>query len=208
MRKVSTVREDRSLQILHGALEVFSQKGFKETSIRDVAVAAGIQSPALIYHYFANKEELLRAVLAYFGPPVPTPLITTDPDALSLRDGLMRFAISYLKLMDDPAIGACMRVLIGEALRSPDFATLLGDVGPHRLLAGLSLFLRSQMVAGKSRKLDPDLAARLFLGPLFAQVFLHSVVRLNDKFTISSEQYAEQLVDIFLDGISSSRALE
>ena len=64
------------------------------------------------------------------------------------------------------------------------------------------------MEAGVVRKLDPDLAARLFLGPLFAQVFLHSVARLNDKFTISSEQYAEQLVNIFLDGITAPAVQE
>ena len=47
--------------ILHAAEQLFSEKGFAATSIRDVAEASGV-SKALIHHHFGNKKELYSAV--------------------------------------------------------------------------------------------------------------------------------------------------
>jgi AcrR family transcriptional regulator len=40
------------------AVELFSQRGYHATSIREIAAAAGIQ-PAAIYHWYASKEAIL-----------------------------------------------------------------------------------------------------------------------------------------------------
>ena len=40
---------DRRGQILDAAFEEFSEKGFKGATIKSIARAAGLQSPALIY---------------------------------------------------------------------------------------------------------------------------------------------------------------
>lgn len=44
------------------ALELFAERGFAGTSIRDIAKATGL-SISSIYHYFGNKEGLLLAIL-------------------------------------------------------------------------------------------------------------------------------------------------
>ena len=54
---------DRRAQILDAAFEEFSEKGFKGATIKSIARAAGLQSPALIYWYFPDKEALFREVL-------------------------------------------------------------------------------------------------------------------------------------------------
>jgi AcrR family transcriptional regulator len=38
--------------------EIFSRRGFRATSMNEIAAAAGLSKPTL-YHYFRNKEELL-----------------------------------------------------------------------------------------------------------------------------------------------------
>ena len=43
---------DRRAQILDAAFEEFSEKGFKGATIKSIARAAGLQSPALIYWRF------------------------------------------------------------------------------------------------------------------------------------------------------------
>ena len=55
--------EQRRQQIIDGALNAFSARGFEGTSNRDIAEAAGIGSPGLIYHYFQDKADLLHQVL-------------------------------------------------------------------------------------------------------------------------------------------------
>lgn len=47
--------------IITAALELFAQKGFHNTSMAQVAKAAGV-SKGLIYNYFESKDELLKGV--------------------------------------------------------------------------------------------------------------------------------------------------
>ncbi|NIW45213.1 MAG: TetR family transcriptional regulator, partial [Gammaproteobacteria bacterium] len=44
--------ETRREEIIDAALRVFSEKGFNAATNKDIAKAAGIRSPGLIYHYF------------------------------------------------------------------------------------------------------------------------------------------------------------
>lgn len=53
---------DRRAAILESALEVFSERGFSEASLDDVASRGSI-SKALIYEHFSSKRELQLAVL-------------------------------------------------------------------------------------------------------------------------------------------------
>ncbi|HLZ62189.1 MAG TPA: TetR/AcrR family transcriptional regulator [Ktedonosporobacter sp.] len=53
-------RDVRREEITAAAGDLFSRKGFHGTSVPDIARAAGI-STGLIYHIFANKEDILLA---------------------------------------------------------------------------------------------------------------------------------------------------
>jgi AcrR family transcriptional regulator len=53
---------DRRAQIIDAAAEVIGRQGYAHTSLKDIAIAAGV-TPALIYHYFDSKEDLLLALM-------------------------------------------------------------------------------------------------------------------------------------------------
>ena len=55
-------RRDELLQI---AAELFATKGFKNTTVRDIADAAGILSGSL-YHHFDSKESMVDEILSSF----------------------------------------------------------------------------------------------------------------------------------------------
>src|ERR671937_553231 len=52
-------------QILDAAERLFAAQGFARTSIKDIGREAGLNS-ALLYYYFADKDELYREVLRRF----------------------------------------------------------------------------------------------------------------------------------------------
>ncbi|CAN5507474.1 TetR family transcriptional regulator [soil metagenome] len=52
---------DKQLQIISTAEELFAAQGFEGTSVRDIAEAAGINI-AMISYYFGSKEKLLEAL--------------------------------------------------------------------------------------------------------------------------------------------------
>lgn len=56
-------------QLLEAAQELFSQRGFHATSVRDIAAAAGATAAAINYH-FGSKDGLIRAVLAQAAAPL------------------------------------------------------------------------------------------------------------------------------------------
>ncbi len=53
---------DTQKRLIEVAIDLFASKGFRGTSIRDIACAMGM-SISNIYHYFGSKEGLLLAIL-------------------------------------------------------------------------------------------------------------------------------------------------
>ena len=55
----------RRQELLRIAAELFADKGFKNTTVRDIADAAGILSGSL-YHHFDSKESMVDEILSTF----------------------------------------------------------------------------------------------------------------------------------------------
>jgi len=57
-KKRAEIAFQRRKQILNASLKLFDEKGFKDTTMQDIADVAGI-SKGLIYRYFQSKEDVL-----------------------------------------------------------------------------------------------------------------------------------------------------
>jgi TetR/AcrR family transcriptional regulator, cholesterol catabolism regulator len=55
-------KEEKRTRIREAAVKLFAEKGFENTTTRDIAGAAGINNAAL-YYYFDSKEQLLYQIL-------------------------------------------------------------------------------------------------------------------------------------------------
>lgn len=55
------VRSGREV-VLEAAVELFTERGYHGTSMRDIAAGAGV-TVASIYHHFASKQEILRHLM-------------------------------------------------------------------------------------------------------------------------------------------------
>jgi len=200
-RRRETISDERRQQIIDGALKVFSTKGFTLATNKDVAEAAGINSPGLIYHYFTDKADLLRAIIERYAPPYQMMAQSEQLMAMPLQDALMRFGLTYLGLTEDAKIGACIRVLCSEALHNEEFAHLLGEIGPLRVWRMLAEYLARKMDEGQLRRIDPAIAARCFVGPLALQMLTRKIFRLADTSDIDPEALVRANVEIFLRGL-------
>ena len=190
--------EARRQQIIDGALRVFSTKGFLAATNKDVAEAAGINSPALIYHYFDSKEDLLRAVVEIHAAPMKLLTQTDSLMAMPPAQVLTLFGRAFLDMMEDPKMTACMRVLIGEAMRSPEFAEILGNAGVLRIRRLLADYIQHQMDEGVLRAMDPLVAAHCFMGPFQTYAMMRIILRLPGSPPIDPESLVAAQVDIFL----------
>ena len=59
--------EQRKSLIAHAPAGLFAQQGFHATSLREIALAAGV-SEALLLKYFPTNKDLLRVSLEYRFP--------------------------------------------------------------------------------------------------------------------------------------------
>jgi AcrR family transcriptional regulator len=57
---------EKQLQIMEAAEQLFSQKGFDGTSVRDIAETANVNL-AMISYYFGSKEKLMEALFKHKG---------------------------------------------------------------------------------------------------------------------------------------------
>src|SRR5258707_3223803 len=53
---------ERRLQLVLVAMRLFSQRGFRGTTTKEIAAADGV-SEAMVFRHFATKEELYSAIL-------------------------------------------------------------------------------------------------------------------------------------------------
>lgn len=83
---------ERREQLLTAALDVFAKRDYHQTSMNDVAEAAGISKPVL-YQHFASKRDLYLAVIEEAGTQM---LRAIGAPQLSTTDGRRRTEQGFL----------------------------------------------------------------------------------------------------------------
>src|SRR5215210_3483093 len=192
---------DRRAQILEAAFEEFSAQGFKGATIKSIARAAGLQSPALIYWYFPDKEALFREVLESRIPVLRT---VRDPSSLldlPPEEVLPGIARRYLSTFDDKATQRMARLLIGEAMRRPEIAEIFGHTVIKRVLGFLSSYMYRQVELGRLRPHDVRSSARAFLGMLLPQAAGKLFFPAIREDGLTDEEHVETAIAIFLQGL-------
>ncbi len=108
--------------LVAAARELFVEHGYAGTGTPQICEATGMTRGAL-YHHFADKRELFRAVLLEESARVAEAIRAAAPEGLPPREALQRGALAYLDAM---AVAGCTRLLLVEG------PTVLG---PHEMRA-------------------------------------------------------------------------
>jgi len=93
--KRTFIEEARRAQILDAALQLFSQRGYNETSLSDIAAAVGVSKGVISYHFKGKAElgaEALRHMLRRYGEYVRQRLDAKT----TLRDKLLELPIACI----------------------------------------------------------------------------------------------------------------
>ena len=116
-------------QILDAAEDLFAERGFAGTTLRDVATRVGIQIPSL-YNHFENKEALYAAVLERGLEPVLGILSNLVAESGQQRPDARPVVESIMALLD--ARPHLPRLLLHETLAGGQRLTpvLRGAIGP------------------------------------------------------------------------------
>jgi len=190
---------DRRDQILREAMACFASRGFRGTTTRELAARVGITEAAL-YRYFPSKEALYGAIID--RKMAATPIAETFREAS--RSGDDRAALTALArgvLERGQADPEFLRILTftaleGHALAEPFFAARVRSL--RDLLAD---YVARRIREGAFRALDPQLAARAFLGMVFDHLTARVVFGQQALQAEPTETAVDAFVSIFLGGV-------
>jgi AcrR family transcriptional regulator len=197
--------EERRLQILAVAVSLFSKKGFRGTTTKEIAQAAGV-SEAMVFRHFATKEELYAAILDHkacshdrFEPAEMAADAIKRKDDRAVFESLALSALSHHE--KDPEF---QRLLLHSALEKHELAEMFFDKFVRRVYEFLGSYIRERQREGALVEMDPAIVVRCFIG----MVMRHS---LNNNLwdparhllNISNESAAKHFTNILLNGITT-----
>ena len=64
-KKSATPPADKHAELMRSALQLFTQKGYASSSVREIVARAGVTKPVL-YYYFRNKEDIYLCLIQRF----------------------------------------------------------------------------------------------------------------------------------------------
>lgn len=137
--------------ILDGALNVFSAQGFRGTTIDQIAEAAGLSKPNVLY-YFASKNDIYRTLLTALLDLWLAPLRDLNPEGEPL-DEVLGYVRAKLDLSRDYPRES--RLFANEMLQgAPVLSEILG--GRLREITDAAVrTLGTWMAQGRLRRVDP-----------------------------------------------------
>jgi len=201
--------DERREQILQTAVNLFSQRGFKGTTTKEIALASGV-SEAMVFRHFASKDELYGAILHSKGCKDGVHRFPWEENE-TLRQAILDkddFAVFYNiafdalnKHQDDVAF---MRLLFYSALEEHELADRFFNEFISRIYDFIGGYIKQRQDEGVLRQMDPRIAVRAFLGMLIHHS-LNNILwdRKRIILDISNDEAAKSFAEILLRGIKA-----
>src|SRR5437016_4267685 len=156
---------DRREQILDVAMELFARLGFRGTTTRAIAETARVNE-AIIFRHFPTKEDLYWAIIERKIQTSGRRGMMQETLAAGGTDLEIFSAIAERILRRTRQDADITRLLLFTALERHE----LSEEFFRKHVAGqfelLAAYVRRRIAAGAFREVDPELAARSFLGML------------------------------------------
>ncbi len=213
--------EDRRLQIAQVAMRLFSERGFRGTTTKEVAQAAGV-SEAIIFRHFATKDDLYAAINDFkacagtgacpFAPETEQPPFVEAvrrpvEEAMKRGDDRAVFEALALTMMqhhqEDPEF---LRLLMYSALEGHQLAQIFWDKNVRVLYEFLGAYIRDRQRRGAFRDVDPLVVVRAFTGAVTHHSLANSLWDRDPSrriLDIPNEAAAREFTEILLRGMAA-----
>jgi AcrR family transcriptional regulator len=196
--------EERRREIVRVAVKLFSQRGFRGTTTKEIAQAAGV-SEAIIFRHFATKEELYRAIIDHVscegGIDEPNEIVgdaILRKDDRAVFEGLALHALEHHE--DDKEFH---RLLLYAALEGHELAQMFWERTVIKFYEFLGAYIAERQRDGAMIDADPRVIVRTFIG-----IIIHHSLNNNlwdphrRLLNISNKEAARSFTDVLLKGIT------
>lgn len=192
----------RREQILAAAAELFSERGFRGTTTRLIAERAGIHE-ALLFRHFPSKEDLYWAVIESKCPQGGCEGTLQEKLAAAENDRELFRTMAEEILRNSERDTTMMRLLLFSALENHR----LSERFFQSFLAGryeaLGAHIRRRIEAGAFQKVDPQLAARSFIGMVIYHILIQELFGGKHYQRFDPRHVSETLTEVWLEGMKT-----
>ena len=199
IKRKERITRDRRKQILKAALSVFSTKGYGESTMADVAEAAGV-GVGTLYNYYKNKRDLLISLVER--------LLFTEGliSIVSRMDGQGDRQMIDLLLQErlEFAIGNAQTIifLFFEIQRDARLRKHYVQKVVNPAITKLEDFIRSQVKRGNFRQVDDRIIARTIMGTLIGSAILYRLEQHDSPFKKAHlKEISGEIGSLFFTGL-------
>jgi TetR/AcrR family transcriptional regulator len=182
------------------AMTLFSRRGFRGTTTREIAAQAGVNE-AILFRHFPHKDKLYWAVLESKcrGARGRRELARRLRSCSDPREALASVAEEILRRnMEDPARS---RLFFYSALEHHRLSRRLFRTHFARYHEVLADYIRAQIREGRFRPVHPLLAARGFLGMVFHHFQIQELFGEQFYRKFDLREVSQALADLWLEGV-------
>lgn len=195
--------EDRRASIVDAACRLFSDKGFRGVTTRELAAAVGVTEPVL-YEHFRTKRELYSALIESKAGEGFEALQRIHDKYEAAADDLGFFQSLADSILEwygqDPAF---VRLLLFSSLEGHELKDLFHERS-CKCFGIVSGYIERRIAEGAMRPMDPMIAARAFFG-MVAHYALTAVVFGVLPLAQPPEVVVREMAGLFLGGLSVVR---
>ena len=198
---ISNKRSGTKEKILKVATTLFSELGYKGSSVRKIASEVGIRESA-IYNHYKNKEEIfLEVAKGIFSSP-----FSIDPNelkdlALRGKPFLAKFTMQYKMLTFDKMNENMFRLLMIELMQNQDlreqFMSEFHDKNIKLLSEAFFIMMQNNLIKSS----DPMMISYEFLSTLFYLRLQVTLMRFDLLSTNTLSTQFEKHVEFFWESI-------
>ncbi|MCL3819840.1 TetR/AcrR family transcriptional regulator [Aeromicrobium wangtongii] len=186
---------DRRSELIQIASELFAERGFLATTIRDIADAAGIQSGSL-YHHFTSKESMVEELLTDYWTTLLEnyrAVVDTETDATEAARGLVRASVL---LLDECALA--LRVMLNDwAYLSETFPFMEERLAECQTI-WLDVLERGVASGAMTSSVEPTILYRTVMSSVSG-----TARWFRPDGPVSVEKLADEMATLFMNGIAA-----
>jgi len=189
-------KEARPEEITAAALELFVERGFAATRLEDVAARAGV-SKGTVYLYFANKEELFKAVVreGLVSPIAEMKGLVAQYPGSSFD--LLRLLIhGWWDKVGATRLSGIPKLLLGESGNFPELVRFYLAEVVEPGLEVMTAIVHRGIARGEFRPLNPEDAAFLIGAPLLQMMLWRTALEPQSMRKIDAGRYLETHLDM------------
>jgi len=199
-------KEDRPAELLDAALETFRAKGFAATRMEDIAARAGV-SKGTIYLYYPSKQAIFEALVRETLLPNLGRLeaaVAASPFGAAATLRLIAEAVA--EIAGNPKLVGVPKIVLSEAGNFPDLARFYRTEVIGRGLGLVAGVIARGIEAGEFRRVDPEIAARLFFSPIILSALWQAAFAPIEEKPVPPATVIAQHLDTWLRGMAPEAA--